>query len=306
MLLLGTALTVAAVMSTWIVVAPEHRVRLALHIWGDSISSLFSLSWRASQEQEATHFNNIESSQPNNCSICLFALGEDGSLVLVGQKLPHMNYSHTRLLLLPEDPRTFTIRSSLSNTIFRWYWRLPRTTSVVAIVEMIAIISYWLGPRSSHRCPVMDRIITADAASTVNGKASNLAIVLRVYHGRMETLSEWIAVLLRKGYQTLSVGWKNHSYDRPRNGEEEHDAAGVNKDGVFEADHERDVLAMEIEIERFLTEAALQQKRIAVMKAQDVVIEGLRTKLDFTMGRFREFQKEHERCRTRNVRHETK
>jgi len=80
----------------------------------------------------------------------------------------------------------------------------------------------------------------------------------------------------------------------------------MDEDEAFGADNHGKVLNLESETERSLTDAALQQTRIALIKEKDLEIGTLRKKLDITAGNFRDFQKEHEECRTKNALHQTR
>lgn len=322
MLLLGAALTVAAAISTWIATAHEDRVRLAFHAWGDSISSLLVPFPRILQARGLRTFNDSHPPHPDNFSTCLFASGKDGSPVLVRQKLPQTNYSQFKLLLLPEDSRTLEMDPLLPRNGFRWCRSPSWNLSAVAIVAIVAwILCSALETHLKDRHPAKKCNTLADAAQTIDNKDNHLGVDAHE-NERKKTLSEWFTAILLRGHQMLHFGWEslsdNERLDRlhatnseavegqPRpNDEEENDTAWMNKDEVFEADHDKNVLDLENEIERSLTDAALQQKRIALIKEKDVEIESLRKKLDFTTGKFRDFQREHEECRTRNALRET-
>lgn len=318
MFLLGTALTVATVVSTWVATTQVGRLRPALHVWGDSISPLFLNPWGTLQEWESTAFNSSHPPHPDNCSTCLFASGKDGSPVLVGQKLPHTNYSHIRLLLLPEDSRTVVMDPSHSKHAFRWLWSQLRIVSAVALIVMLAwIFISQLRARLRHIHPAMNETTMADGTSTIDDKRNKM-----VDNEPRKTSLEWLAALLLRGRQNLHLKWEQHS-DNKRLDEmfvtkneavegESRDidgsgssAARMDEDEALEEDHERKVLDLENKIEQRLTDAALEQTRIALIKEKDVEIESLRKKLDFTTGKFRDFQKEHEECRTGNALHKT-
>lgn len=323
MFLLGAAITVAAGISTWIVTAQEDRVRLALHVWGDTIPSLLLPSQRNVQEWGLTFVNNPHPPHPDNCSTCLFASRRDGSPVLVGQKLPHTNYSHFKLLLLPEDSRKPAIDPSISRHGFRRFLRPLWTFSAIAIVVIVAFILFsLLEIHLRHRQTVISGTTSVDAPSTINDKGIDLVVDSQENHERKKTLLEWFAALLptccRNLYHKRVYHPDNKRLDksyategetmegqfRP-NGEEEHEIAWMDEDEAFEADHNKNVLELENEIERSLADTAVQQKRIALIKEKDIEIESLRKKLDFTTGKFRKFQREREECRTRHAPNET-
>lgn len=326
MLLLGTALTVATVVSTWVATTQVGRLRPALRVWGDSISPLFLNPWGTLQEWESTAFNSSHPPHPDNCSTCLFASGKDGSPVLVGQKLPHTNYSHIKLLLLSEDSRTVVMDPSHSKHAFRWFWSQLRNVSAVALLVMLAWISISpLGSRLRHYHPVMNETTMADGTSTIDDKRNNMVVDAHVDYEPKKTSLVWLAASLFRGRQSErcpNAWWEQHSdkkrLDEPfvtKNGTVEGESRDIDESGsstarmdedeTLEEDHERNVLDLENKIEQRLTDAALEQKRIALIKEKDLEIESLRKKLDFTTGKFRDFQKEHEECRTGNALHKT-
>jgi len=242
--------------------------------------------------------------------------------VLVGQKLPHTNYSHFKLLLVPENSRILATDPSSLRIGSRWFWS---TLWAILIAAISAIVAWGLlslrETHLRHGRLVVNGATPVDAASVNKDKGNDSVVGQQENHEHEKTFSEWLAASLLRGHLNVLLRWEpisgSKSFDNPfatddqtvegrpqANDRKDNDTAWIERDEVFEADHEKNVSDLENVIERSLTNAALQQKRIALTKEKDVEIESLRRKLDFTTGKFREFQREHEECRTRNSLHE--
>lgn len=295
MYLLGFTITTAVVVSTWIAVGQK-----ALHYWDDS--SIWMSPKAPLQEWDYTSFNETNPPHPENCTTCLFATGTDDSPVMVGLKVPQIQYSQFKLLLL--SPNSHAVISDISSTEqgLARFLRHPRMVQAIGFGEVVAVIlGFWLQYSFYQRHSVKSRNIT-------NANEQEL----RIFGCN---LTEWLPGSVFQSWQRPALEREQHSDTTlpirdlqtaednsvgPEHSATLGDTPSKSEGGDLEdlkADPDQHTVRLDSEIERSLTDIAEAQKEVDLIKDN----ESLRKKLAFTTSKLREKQKEIEELRARNA-----
>lgn len=293
MYLLGFTITTTVILSTWIAIGQK-----GLHHWDDSSVRMGD----PLHEWDYTSFNESNPPHPDDCTTCLFAMGTDDSPVMVGLKVPQIQYSQFKLLLLSQNSHAVISDISSAERGLAHLKYHPRMVQAIGVAEVVAVLlGFWLQYSFYQQHSVKSRYIPPADDYELRIFGFGLADWLPV------SFLQWLQKPALKQEQNLdsilpvsdlqfaeddSVGpERSASLDETLN-----EAEGENLED-FKTDIDQDTLRLDSEIERSLEDIAEAQKEVDLIKDNEL----LRKKLAFTTSKLREKQKEIEELRARNA-----